>query len=444
MTDLFGHSVRSERLALYVAEAVTCFLLVHLAVGLGAEAGAADEVRAASLAALLALATGIAAGATGMHDPVRWTRARGLALGGLLIALLLLLPAWVAMRVMPAPSGAAPSGSAALAAASLAAVGAGAVVATRLLFLGLSRSGVFVRPIAVFAAGEDPLPRGIGPDEPFRVARRLDARTPTPTDVLRATGVRIVVADDVAAVPAPLRARWARDGVAVMARAEFLERHEGRVDLATLEPGWLAGSRAARTHPAEAAFRRSFDILTALAVLLVTLPLLLLAMLAIRLDGPGPVFYRQDRVGRGGRVFRLMKLRSMRVDAEAGGAPVWAAKADPRVTRVGRLLRLARVDEIPQVLNVLRGDMAFIGPRPERPAFVAQLAASIPHYADRAVVKPGITGWAQVRFPYGASVEDARQKLAYDLYYVRRRSLFLDLLILVATVRVVLFQEGSR
>ena len=177
--------------------------------------------------------------------------------------------------------------------------------------------------------------------------------------------------------------------------------------------------------------------------MLVTLPLLLLTALAIKLDSPGPVFYRQERVGRDGRVFMLFKFRSMVVDAEKGGAR-WATKHDTRVTRVGRFIRLTRIDEIPQVLNVLRGDMAFVGPRPERPAFVRQLAEQIPHYHDRAVVRPGITGWAQVNYPYGASVEDARMKLAYDLYYVRRRSLFLDLLILVATVRVVLFQEGSR
>ena len=140
----------------------------------------------------------------------------------------------------------------------------------------------------------------------------------------------------------------------------------------------------------------------------------------------------------------LIKFRSMRIDAEAAGQAVWASRQDPRVTRIGRIIRRARIDEIPQVFNVLKGDMAFVGPRPERPAFVEELRREIPHYDDRAVVKPGITGWAQVNYPYGASVEDARMKLAYDLYYVKRRSLFLDFLILIATVRVVLFQEGSR
>jgi exopolysaccharide biosynthesis polyprenyl glycosylphosphotransferase len=187
-----------------------------------------------------------------------------------------------------------------------------------------------------------------------------------------------------------------------------------------------------------------FDFSVASTILIFTLPVLLLAMIAIRLDGPGPIFYRQERIGLGNRPFTLFKFRSMVVDAEAGGRPRWATRADPRVTRVGRFLRLTRIDEIPQVLNVLRGDMSVVGPRPERPIFVEQLAQVIPHYNDRAIVKPGITGWAQVSFPYGASVEDARIKLAYDLYYVRRRSLFLDLLILLATVRVVLFQEGAR
>jgi exopolysaccharide biosynthesis polyprenyl glycosylphosphotransferase len=216
------------------------------------------------------------------------------------------------------------------------------------------------------------------------------------------------------------------------------------VDTDHISIGWVARSNGAREGRLEAGFRRAFDILLGTILVLATLPLLLVTALAVKLDSPGPVFYRQERVGRDGRVFTLFKFRSMRVDAEAEGSPIWASRRDDRVTRVGRVIRLTRIDEIPQVLNVLRGDMAFVGPRPERPAFVEKLGAIIPHYHDRAIVKPGITGWAQVNYPYGASVEDARMKLAYDLYYVRRRSLFLDLLILVATVRVVLFQEGSR
>jgi lipopolysaccharide/colanic/teichoic acid biosynthesis glycosyltransferase len=165
---------------------------------------------------------------------------------------------------------------------------------------------------------------------------------------------------------------------------------------------------------------------------------------AIRLDTPGPVFYRQERVGQHGKIFMLRKFRSMKMDAEAVGKPVWAMRKDPRVTRVGRLIRSTRMDELPQLLNVLSGEMSFIGPRPERPHFVETLANAIPHYCDRSCIKPGITGWAQVKFPYGASIEDARMKLAYDLYYIKHRSPLLNLLITVATIRVILFQEGSR
>ena len=180
-----------------------------------------------------------------------------------------------------------------------------------------------------------------------------------------------------------------------------------------------------------------------LAGLILTLPLLLLVAVLIKFDTPGPVFYRQERVGLGGRTFVLVKFRSMRVDAEAAG-PCWASERDPRVTRLGRLLRLTRIDELPQLLNVLAGSMSLVGPRPERPHFVEQLTQIIPHFTDRIALKPGLTGWAQVNYPYGASVEDARQKLAYDLYYLQHRSLLLDLRILLATVCVVLCGRGAR
>jgi exopolysaccharide biosynthesis polyprenyl glycosylphosphotransferase len=253
-----------------------------------------------------------------------------------------------------------------------------------------------------------------------------------------------VVLDHRVSIPADLSLRLKAAGIRLMPEGELFERELNRLDIERLPAGWLAQSRAAREGAIEAALRRGFDILLSASLLLVTLPLLLATAAAIKLDSPGPVFYRQDRVGRGNRVFMLFKFRSMREDAEAGGRAIWASKGDPRVTRVGRFIRLTRIDEIPQVFNVLRGDMAFVGPRPERPCFVEQLGRQIPHYHDRAAVKPGITGWAQVNYPYGASVEDARMKLAYDLYDVARRSLFLDLLILVATVRVILFQEGAR
>ena len=445
MTTLFGHGVRSEGVALYLFEAAACFAIAYAVLLLDAAPGALDASAAAATAAVLALLTGLAAGATGMYDPEGLTRAHRLVIGACLTGAILTPVAWAAVRLLPgAPEGLAERPL--TIGFSLALAGVGTTVATRLLFILLARAGLFASRIAVH--GPVNLPAGRGTQPPFNVVLRLPTAAAQVTEstlqALRARRAREVVAADPANVPPAARATLQAAGLRVTGEVEFVERHLRRVDLASLPANWLDGARAMRELVVERALRRTFDIVLSLALVIFTLPLTALAALAIRLDSPGPVFYRQERVGRGGRVFRLYKLRSMRADAEAAGTPQWAVQRDPRVTRVGRLLRLTRVDEIPQVLNVLRGDMAFIGPRPERPAFVEKLARAIPHYADRAVVRPGITGWAQVSFPYGASEEDSRHKLTYDLYYVRHRSLFLDLLILVATVRVVLFQEGSR
>ena len=196
--------------------------------------------------------------------------------------------------------------------------------------------------------------------------------------------------------------------------------------------------------PLVVALRRARDIVGCLILLLITWPLLLLlAALLIKLDSPGPLLYRQERIGLNGRVFTLLKFRSMRIDAEVDG-PRWAMERDPRVTRVGRFLRDFRIDELPQLLNVLRGEMSLVGPRPERPCFVEQLAGILPLYDNRTRVLPGFTGWAQISYPYGASIEDARVKLSYDIDYIRNRSPWLDLYILVATVRVVALRLGAR
>jgi len=228
---------------------------------------------------------------------------------------------------------------------------------------------------------------------------------------------------------------------------QFWESQLRRVDIDVLTEADIESWRATPRSPFAARLQgvicRAFDIALSLFLLILTLPLMLLTALAIKLDSPGPVFYRQERVGLGGVPFVLTKFRSMRVDAESAG-PVWASKKDSRVTRVGALARATRIDELPQLICVLSGKMSFIGPRPERPHFVEKLANVIPFYHERSHVRPGLTGWAQVNYPYGASVEDARMKLSYDLYYARHRSLFLDVLILFATVRVILFQEGAR
>jgi sugar transferase (PEP-CTERM system associated) len=232
-------------------------------------------------------------------------------------------------------------------------------------------------------------------------------------------------------------------GVPMLSAAAFHENYLGRIDLDLLSANDLLLGRGFGTGQAAAAMKRVIDITLGVALLLLTLPLMAVTAAAIKITSPGPVFYRQRRVGLFDKPFTLFKFRSMSADAEAGG-PRWAQQQDPRVTRVGRCIRSTRIDELPQLVNVIRGDMSLVGPRPERPHFVEQLTGAIPFYGQRSYVKPGVTGWAQINFPYGASVEDAREKLAYDLYYVKNRSLLLDAVILVSTVRVVLSREGAR
>ena len=233
-------------------------------------------------------------------------------------------------------------------------------------------------------------------------------------------------------------------GMRIFSGPSFEENYLGRIDLNTLATNDLVTGRGYVTGRLTTIVKRLCDILIGSAMLILTLPLMALTALAIKVDSPGPVFYRQRRVGQFDNVFTLYKFRSMTADAEAGGTPRWAQKQDPRVTRIGRFIRTTRVDELPQLANVILGQMSLVGPRPERPHFVEQLVRSIPLYHQRAYVKPGLTGWAQVNYPYGASVEDAREKLSYDLYYLKNRSIILDMIILISTIRVVLFREGAR
>ena len=234
-------------------------------------------------------------------------------------------------------------------------------------------------------------------------------------------------------------------GVAVTNISSFLERETGRIDLRSVNPSWLIFSDGfASGRMVSSAFKRAFDVIASLVLLAFTLPIILLTAVAIRLESKGPAFYRQRRVGLYNQGFDILKLRSMRQDAEVPGHAVWAEKDDPRITRIGRIIRKVRIDELPQAWSVLKGEMSFVGPRPERPQFVAQLEQQLPYYAERHMVKPGITGWAQINYPYGASIEDARHKLEYDLYYAKNYSPFLDLLILLQTLRVILWPSGAR
>ncbi|HUH54720.1 MAG TPA: TIGR03013 family XrtA/PEP-CTERM system glycosyltransferase [Rhodanobacter sp.] len=235
-------------------------------------------------------------------------------------------------------------------------------------------------------------------------------------------------------------------GVAVTDLTTFFERESGRVQLSLTDPSWLVFSGGFNATPLRQLSKRCFDLGIATLVLLLTWPFMLLVALAIRIEsGAGqPVFYLQERVGVRGKSFRLAKFRSMRTDAEIDGVARWASKNDDRVTRVGRFIRKVRLDELPQLWNVLKGEMSFIGPRPERPQFVADLATKIRYYNLRHCLKPGLAGWAQLRYPYGASDEDAAEKLKYDLYYVKNHNLLFDLLILIQTIEVVLFSRGAR
>jgi sugar transferase (PEP-CTERM system associated) len=235
-------------------------------------------------------------------------------------------------------------------------------------------------------------------------------------------------------------------GIAITDLTSFFERESGRLQLSFLDPSWLVFSGGFNGTPLRQLSKRCFDLVAASVLLLLCWPLMLVEVLAIRLEsGAGqPILYRQERVGAHGCTFRLLKFRSMRTDAERDGVARWASKNDDRVTRVGRISRKLRIDELPQLWNVLKGDMSIVGPRPERPQFVADLDAKIRYYSLRHCLKPGLAGWAQLSYPYGATVEEAAEKLKYDLFYVKNHNLLLDLLILIQTVEVVLFGRGAR
>ena len=233
-------------------------------------------------------------------------------------------------------------------------------------------------------------------------------------------------------------------GIKVTDEADFFEREKGQLRVSSLYPSWLVFGDGFDKSSLRSSIKRSFDLIASVILLTVTLPIMLIAAICIFIESGAPIIYRQERVGRGGETFMVLKFRSMRNDAEKKGKPQWAETNDPRVTRVGSILRKLRIDELPQIVNVLKGEMSFVGPRPERSYFVEQLCTEVPYYNARHSIKPGITGWAQVRYRYGSSVEDAIEKLQYDLYYVKNHSLFLDIIIIIDTIEVVVLGKGGR
>jgi sugar transferase (PEP-CTERM system associated) len=256
---------------------------------------------------------------------------------------------------------------------------------------------------------------------------------------------RVIVAtpDRRGTVPMKELLQLRMQGVKIEEADSWLEKINGKIEVENLNPSWLIFGQGFRRSTIFIVVRRVLSVVISMVGLILSLPLMPFIILAIYCDSPGPVFYKQTRVGKAGRPFNVVKFRTMRLDAEAGG-PKWAGSNDPRVTRIGKFLRSSRLDEIPQLWCVLKGDMAFVGPRPERPEFIEMLSKEIPYYGVRHMVRPGLTGWAQVRYKYGSTVEDAREKLQYDLFYIKNASLGLDLLIIFQTVKTVLLRRGAQ
>jgi sugar transferase (PEP-CTERM system associated) len=467
MLRIFGHFVPVPALTLGLCEAVLLALAFYLVTAPAAAASFHLVAAPAQLSLGVACIAILAMVAVGLyhHDVFLDPRLMAVKAGA---ALVLLLPlAAVAAFVVshePAP-GAQSDGVGWCLKASFAWMVA--VLATRTFFLRHADSERFRRPVLVLGTG---VKAGRIADHLRRAAHRSfravgfvhacgDLRIVMGTKLdldrtddeyalihaAREAGARevVVATDERRGMPILQLLHCKIAGVNVVDYLTFWERETRKVDLDSLQPSWLIFSDGFRQGKIIDLVKRGFDLAVSSALLLLVLPLMAFAAIAVAIEDGLPILYRQERVGRDGASFTLFKFRSMRRDAEKG-RPQWAMSGDPRTTRVGNVLRKFRVDELPQLINVLKGDMSFVGPRPERPFFVAELAQQIPFYRERHSVKPGITGWAQVNYPYGASLDDARQKLAYDLYYVKNRTLFLDFLILVQTVRVVLFHEGAR
>jgi len=448
MTRTFGHYFASAMLFFWLTELGVFFLLSFSLLNAGV---AGDNPGAAGEAAVLALSAGLTSMLIGLYRPETFLRIRRL-MAKTLIAGVLSFPAiWLIARLFHIDFGVL-LGHGTLLPAKLLLAWIVVMVLIRLAFSYSLRMNMFSRRIVIVGDAETAA----------RTKKAIKSQRSRLFDTVgmlaghdaaqAATGLVeqlyrhriygvVVTGSDAVAEHLTLGLRQNARGIQVWRDREFWESQLRRIDIDQCVDAASPGP-CVFVGPASA-LRRVSDVVLSLMLMFVTLPVMLLAAIAIKLDGQGPVLYRQERVGLNGALFTLYKFRSMRTDAEATG-PVWAAQRDSRVTRIGAIMRQTRIDELPQLFNILRGEMSFIGPRPERPHFVEKLAGVIPMYRERNRVKPGLTGWAQVNYPYGASVEDARMKLSYDLYYVKQCSLLLDVQILFATVRVILFQEGAR
>ncbi len=443
----------AEMLAFWLVEFVLGMAMFYLLlVPAGAAAGL--DMGVVNRAALLALTLGVGAALAGLYRPEIVVEARRLV-GSTLIGGLIAFPlVFLGVYALDGSFRGLVQGDS-VAVAKVLGAWLAMLLATRLALKYALARGWFLRTVLIVGSPNDAasLAAAIQGHRPGFI-RIGGVVPPSALPDLLATRSRGrfgrgrlwgVVVTRAARAEIPVGALMARrhESPLLFGEAEFRESRLRRLDVDNLDADWLLyADRIGRSRVGQFV-HRAVDLVGAVLLLVVSLPVMLLTAAAIRLEDGKPILYRQVRVGRDGRTFTVYKFRSMGVDAEARGA-VWATEHDPRVTRVGAVIRRLRIDELPQLLNVIAGDMALVGPRPERPEFTSELADRIPGYADRLSVKPGITGWAQVSAPYAASIDDARVKLSYDLYYIKNRSLLLDFLILASTVRVVLFREGSR
>jgi sugar transferase (PEP-CTERM system associated) len=464
MVRLFSHYVPSSALFHLVLDTALLFIAILLAFGLQYRGSVQDIEIIAPSALTFACAMMVLNSALGLYRGT--TRFSTLQQKSVRVGLSLLLSVPVAYGIFHVlPWRALGQGTAELTVLLALSI----VIAFRGFFAGAAAAPLVARRVLVIGTGEEALAvqRSIeqagGPAVqvvgfyPIHAhamdAIRVSAARILPRTTSISATVRNVRADEVVvavrerrggALPMADLLECKLSGVKVLDLSSFFERTLGQVRVDSLRASWLIYGDGFRQGWFRTTIKRAFDTCAALVLLILASPTMLLTAILIVLEDGFPIFYRQQRVGQGGRVFDVIKFRSMRNDAEKDGRPQWAARNDDRVTRVGQIIRKLRIDELPQLLNVLRGEMSLVGPRPERPFFVDQLNRDVPFYAARHSVKPGVTGWAQVRYHYGASVNDAVEKLQYDLYYVKNHTLFLDLVVLLETVRVVLTGEGAQ
>ncbi|HYM02646.1 MAG TPA: TIGR03013 family XrtA/PEP-CTERM system glycosyltransferase [Stellaceae bacterium] len=467
MLRIFRHYLSASALCLFLCESSVVVVVLYAAVNLFAPVGSTSSLAIQRhIAAVLVpgIVNSVFMYSLGLYD--RWLMEDlRRALPRLIACFALCTPVIIASMTVNFVTPAGADWERALIYTSWAAAAFLGVLVARLCYVAITRATVAPNRVLVVGTGRlaaeleclmaqsrdtDAVVIGyaaLSAETPSVPQARVKPLTGSLLQTARANAVKeiVVALDDRRGAPLRPLLEARMEGITITSYLSFWEREMRRINLQALDPSWLIYSDGFRLRTVtNGILKRILDIVASLALLVLTLPTLVLAAIAIRLDSPGSIFYKQERVGRHGAAFMIYKFRTMRVDAESSGVPQWAAARDPRITRVGSFLRMTRIDELPQILNVLRGDMSFVGPRPERPFFVESLSADIPFYSERHRVRPGITGWAQINYPYGASIEDAKAKLSYDLYYIKNYSFMFDLLIILSTAHAVFVKKGAR